>query len=200
MKKLILTCLVFSLGLATVINIPVDYETIQEGIDAAVANDLVLVQPGTYYENLNIPNKNITVGSLFVTTGDDSYIENTIIDGNASGSVVIFSGGSVSRATPGAAHARNEEGVRPKSASPAPPVQHVSHSRLFMVTPPETHDRDSLAPGPMARPLCPREHRRPARRPQRVHVPATVRPCPERTGVDVPPAPAARIAKPRKSN
>ena len=38
---------------ATIINIPGDQPTIQEGINAAVDGDTVLVQPNTYIENIN---------------------------------------------------------------------------------------------------------------------------------------------------
>ena len=75
---------------ATIINIPGDQPTIQAGIGAAVDADTVLVQPGTYVENINYNGKLITVGSLFLTTQDSTYISSTIIDGNSSGSVVKF--------------------------------------------------------------------------------------------------------------
>ncbi len=78
---------------ATIINIPVDYPTIQQGIDASQNADTILVQPGMYVENINYNGKNITVGSLFLTTADTSYISQTIIDGNQSGSVVTFESG-----------------------------------------------------------------------------------------------------------
>jgi len=75
---------------ATIINIPADYSTIQQGIDASVDNDTVLVQPGVYIENINFNGHNIVLGSLFLTTGDESYIGQTIIDGDSAGSVVTF--------------------------------------------------------------------------------------------------------------
>ncbi|UCC78978.1 MAG: T9SS type A sorting domain-containing protein, partial [Candidatus Zixiibacteriota bacterium] len=67
-----------------------DYPTIQQGIDASVEGDTVLVQPGTYVENVNFNGHNIVLGSLFLTTGDTSYIEQTVIDGGWAGSVISF--------------------------------------------------------------------------------------------------------------
>jgi predicted outer membrane repeat protein len=83
---------------ATIINIPVDQPTIQAGIDVAVDADIILVQPGTYYENINYSGKNITVASLFLTSQDTTYISQTIIDGNQAGSVVTFENGEDSTA------------------------------------------------------------------------------------------------------
>lgn len=64
--------------------------TIQKGIDMAGTNDTVIVNSGTYFENINYNNKTIVVGSLFVTTNDQSYIGTTIIDGGSNGSVVAI--------------------------------------------------------------------------------------------------------------
>jgi|GEM_PF-537475 hypothetical protein len=64
--------------------------SIQHAINQSVDGDTVLVQPGTYFENIDFIGKNIFVGSFHYTTNDTSYVSQTIIDGNASGSVVSF--------------------------------------------------------------------------------------------------------------
>ena len=66
------------------------FASIQEDIDAASDGDTVLIQPGTYTGSINFKGKNIVVGSLFLTTGDESYMSSTIIDANGHGSVVRF--------------------------------------------------------------------------------------------------------------
>ncbi len=88
-----LTAVAFIAPSATIINIPDDYPTIQQGIDASTDGDTVLVHPGTYVENINFNGHNIVLGSLFLTTGDTAYIEQTIIDGDLAGSVVTFANG-----------------------------------------------------------------------------------------------------------
>jgi hypothetical protein len=83
---------------ATIIHIPGDYPTIQQGINASANGDTVLVQPGEYIENIDFGGKNIAVGSRFLTTGDTTYISSTIIDGDSAGSVVTFENGEDSTA------------------------------------------------------------------------------------------------------
>jgi len=67
-----------------------NFTTIQEGINASVHSDTILVYPGRYFENVNYNGKNITVASLEILTGDETYISTTIIDGNQQGSCVII--------------------------------------------------------------------------------------------------------------
>jgi len=64
------------------IYVPQDYTTIQQGIDAAVNGNVVLVDTGTYYENINFYHKAITIASYFLIDGDTNHINNTIIDGS----------------------------------------------------------------------------------------------------------------------
>jgi len=66
------------------IRVPEDYPTIQAAINAAVTGDVILISPGTYIENLLITGKAITLTSLYPSTGDRQYIDNTIIAGSAS--------------------------------------------------------------------------------------------------------------------
>jgi len=61
------------------------FASIQFGIDNAETGDSIFVQSGTYVENINYNGKNIVV------QGEDR--ETTIIDGNQTGSVVIFENG-----------------------------------------------------------------------------------------------------------
>ncbi len=89
--SIIIISLVLTLNLlAVIINIPQDYSTIQEGINVSVNTDTILVQPGTYTENINYNGKAVIVGSLFLTTQDTTYISQTIIDGNQNDTVIRF--------------------------------------------------------------------------------------------------------------
>jgi predicted outer membrane repeat protein len=83
--------LLSSTGYPDTINVPGDYPTIQEAIDAAMTGDTVLVAPGTYAENIDFLGKDITVKS-------SEGAESTIIDGMESGSVVTFDDGETSQA------------------------------------------------------------------------------------------------------
>ncbi len=80
------------------LHVPSNFATIQEAINAAKDGNVVLVDEGTYYENINFKGKAITVASHYYFDGDTSHISNTIINGSSpsdpdSGSVVYFISG-----------------------------------------------------------------------------------------------------------
>ncbi len=73
------------------LRVPGQYSTIQAAIDASAAGDMVVVWPGTYYENINFNGKNITVTSI-----NPDNPAGTIINGGGNGVTVTFSNGSTS--------------------------------------------------------------------------------------------------------
>ncbi|HMR40187.1 MAG TPA: T9SS type A sorting domain-containing protein [Ignavibacteria bacterium] len=98
----IIFCMIFSSLIsfntesrATIINVPSQHAAIQDAINASTDSDTVLVQPGTYIENINFRGKNIVLTSLFYQNNNYSFIQSTIIDGSNpvfpdSASCVIF--------------------------------------------------------------------------------------------------------------
>ena len=99
MSKIIITSFLYMIlcysSHANIINVPGDYSTIQDAINASVNGDTVLVEPNTYYENINFRGKNIVLTSRFYATNDPADIWATIINGSTpsqpdSGSCVII--------------------------------------------------------------------------------------------------------------
>jgi len=86
-NALVLLCFIGGLlvpkSALAIIEIPEDYDHIQDGIHAAVPGDTILISPGTYIEEIEIQQKDLTLGSLFLTTGDTTFIRNTILDGDS---------------------------------------------------------------------------------------------------------------------
>lgn len=81
-KLLILFLLLSTLLKANIINVPGNYLTIQAGINASNNGDTVLVEPGTYFENILFNGKKIVLTSRFYIANDLSFINSTIINGS----------------------------------------------------------------------------------------------------------------------
>ena len=65
---------------ATIIHVPGDYVTIQEGINACVENDTVIVADGIYFEN-------VVINTPISLIGENR--DGVVIDGSDSGDVIF---------------------------------------------------------------------------------------------------------------
>ena len=65
-----------------------DYSSIQSAIDASVDGDTIIVQPGTYKENITFKGRKVIVRST--APHDPGAVAVTIIDGSKAGRVVTF--------------------------------------------------------------------------------------------------------------
>jgi len=97
MKKSLIILLIIFFNLSTFAQIITvkqdstgDYLHIQQAVNSANNYDTILIWPGTYYENVDLLGKGITMASLALTTGDISYKYSTIINGNKTGSCVLI--------------------------------------------------------------------------------------------------------------
>ncbi len=79
----------FSIGHSHIINVPEDYSTIQEGIDASVDGDTVLVAPGNYREYNNLNGKNILLTS---ENGPDTTTTKQVIFSGGTDSTAVLKG------------------------------------------------------------------------------------------------------------
>jgi len=80
-----------SAAVCNTIHVPKDYAKIQDAIKAASTGDTVIVDPGTYIENIDFLGKDITVKSRLGP-------EVTLIDANMQDSGVVFINGETKKA------------------------------------------------------------------------------------------------------
>jgi len=85
---LLIVILSLNMSFARFIHVPEERETIQEAVDIASDGDVVLIHPGTYYENIVIDSDNISLASLYYTTGEEEYIDSTVINSFGNGTVI----------------------------------------------------------------------------------------------------------------
>ncbi len=76
--------------------VPGVYATIQQAIQECNDGDVVVVEPGTYFETINFLGRNITVTGT--DPEDPDIVAATVINGGRKGSVVTFESGETSEA------------------------------------------------------------------------------------------------------
>jgi hypothetical protein len=74
------------------------FANIQEAIEAVTPGDSVIVYEGTYYENIDFQGQAFTLASEYLVDGDESHIDNTVLDGSRAmdpekASVITFASG-----------------------------------------------------------------------------------------------------------
>jgi len=74
----------------TVLNVPGGYATINDALANVADGDTILLAPGTYDVNqtLYIEKNNITIASRYLTTGDERYIDSTLIRGVPTANII----------------------------------------------------------------------------------------------------------------
>lgn len=82
---------------STLINVPYHFNSIQHAIDDSFTGDTILLQPLTYFENINTKGKKVLITSYFINSKSYYYIENTILDGGGAKSVVVCDNGETDK-------------------------------------------------------------------------------------------------------
>ena len=82
---------VWSFSTRKIVYVPTEYPTIDEAIDLAWDGVTIIVEQGTYYENINFKGKYLTISST--DPNDPDVVAATVINGGNKGTVVTFSCG-----------------------------------------------------------------------------------------------------------
>ena len=88
--KLIPIIVLFQYIFSAIINIPLDYPTIQEGINNANANDTLQIERGLYEETLIISDANLTLQSNYFLNYNNEDITETTISSQAESTISIY--------------------------------------------------------------------------------------------------------------
>ena len=101
MKRTIFFCLILLLSIGNILQaeirrVPSQYADIQLAVRDCNDGDVIIVEPGIYYETINFSGKNIILTST--DPNDPNVVAGTIIDADGDGSVVTFENGETSRA------------------------------------------------------------------------------------------------------
>jgi parallel beta-helix repeat protein len=124
MKRFSILCLLLSataFSFAKVIRVPADQPTIQAGVNVAESGDVVLVAPGTYFENINFSGKAITVkssGGNKVTIIDGGHVDSVVTFDSGEGLKSVIHGFTIQNGDGGAGSSYEGGGIRIFNASP----------------------------------------------------------------------------------
>ncbi len=90
MRQSALLFMIMSIGISGIIHVPDEFTTIQEGLDASLPEDTVLVAPGTYPGTVRLPEHEVMLASHFILAEDTCYIPQTVLDGENAGIAVVI--------------------------------------------------------------------------------------------------------------
>ena len=76
-----------------VLRVSEDYLLIQNAIENADNGDIILVEPGVYYEHISFLDKNISLVALPYSGYEDNTLGSVVLDGAGQGSVVTINNG-----------------------------------------------------------------------------------------------------------
>ena len=73
---------------AKIIRVPKDFAKIQDAVNAANANDTVLVAPGIYSESIRLEDKDLVLASHYILNKDTSCIQATVLQLSMDGNII----------------------------------------------------------------------------------------------------------------